>query len=302
MLRNRTLMAWVLGLAGAVTFLIGASATEVVRAKQDPPPQQQQEPPAQEPGRGGRGAQAAGAAAVRAGHHERGRRPTTASSRCIAAWSDGHDSYFEIPKGELDKDFVWNVAIKKTTIGAGFGGQNVSSRVVRWVKRGDRILLQGVDYSITPTADDVVAQAVADANYPAIIRTLPVAAYGPERRSGRRRDGARDGAGVAAEFGGGGGVPEFSARAPSAAAAWTRPARSSNARCRFPENINIEATLTFTGGAGGAGGGGGGGRRRRRRRHARSERHRARAPQPDEAAGEADDAAPLRRARRLRHR
>ena len=87
--------------------------------------------------------------------------------------------YFEIPKGELDKDFVWNVALKKTTVGVGFGGQNVSSNVVRWTKRGDRILLQGVNYSITADPSDPVAGAVADANYPAIIRTLPVAAYGP---------------------------------------------------------------------------------------------------------------------------
>jgi Met-zincin/Domain of unknown function (DUF5117)/Domain of unknown function (DUF5118) len=258
MRRSNTFLAWGLTLASATAFVVGASVTTTA---QDPPPQQQQEPPAGEPGRGGRGIQPPAP------------RPYGQVITSAAKTDDGifkvhrvgDALYFEIPKGELDKDFVWNVAIKKTTIGAGFGGQNVNSHVVRWVKRGDRILLQSMDYSITSSADDVVAQAVANANYPAIIRALPVAAYAPNGDAVvdvtalvMEQGGGAGGAGGGG--GGGGGVPEFSV-ASTVGGRGTDATRSFLERAvSFPENINIEATLTFTSGAGAAGAGGGGGR------------------------------------------
>ena len=262
MVRSRKFAPWSVSLLAVVALLIGASAGEVVRARQDPtPPQQQQEPPAGEPGRGGRGNQPAAP------------RPyaqviTTAAKTdegIFKVHRVGDTLYFEIPKAELDKDFVWNVSIKKTTIGAGFGGQNVNSHVVRWVKRGDRILLQSMDYSITSTADDVVAQAVANANYPAIIRALPVAAYASNGDAvvdvtALVMEQGGGGGGAAGGGGGGGGVPEFSV-ASAIGGRGTDATRSFLERAvSFPENINIEATLTFTSGAGAAGGGGGGGR------------------------------------------
>jgi len=263
MFRSPRIGSWWLSIASALAFLIGASAHQVVRAKQDPPPQQQQEPPAQDqPGRGGRGAQTPAP------------RPYAQVITSAAKTDDGvfkvhrvgDTLYFEIPKNELDKDFVWNVSIKKTTIGAGFGGQNVSSHVVRWSKRGDRILLQGVDYSITSSADDTVAQAVANANYPAIIRALPVAAYAPNGDAvvdvtALVMEQGGGAGGAAGGGGGGGGVPEFSV-ASAIGGRGTDATRSFLERAvSFPENINIEATLTFTSGAAGAAGGGGGGGR-----------------------------------------
>ncbi len=59
----------------------------------------------------------------------------------------------------------------------------------------------------------------------------------------------------------------------------------------FPQNINVQVTQTYTSGPDGAG--------PWARRHARQQRHRRALPQHGEAAGNADDAAPLRRARRL---
>ena len=40
--------------------------------------------------------------------------------------------YYEIPRRELDKVFLWNTQIAKTVEGAGYGGQELSARVVRW--------------------------------------------------------------------------------------------------------------------------------------------------------------------------
>src|SRR2546421_4909440 len=40
--------------------------------------------------------------------------------------------YYEIPKTEMGKDFLWVSQIKSTTNGIGYGGQALGSRVVRW--------------------------------------------------------------------------------------------------------------------------------------------------------------------------
>src|SRR5688500_19310063 len=48
----------------------------------------------------------------------------------------GERVYFEIPKTELGKDFLWVNQIKKTTLGVGYGGQALGRRVVRWERNG----------------------------------------------------------------------------------------------------------------------------------------------------------------------
>ena len=88
---------------------------------------------------------------------------------------------YEIPKAQLDKDFLWNVQLKKTTIGSGYGGQSVvGSRVVRWNLKGDKILLQNISYAVIADPSNPNSE---DGNMPAIIRTFDVAAYSAARRS-----------------------------------------------------------------------------------------------------------------------
>ena len=48
---------------------------------------------------------------------------------------------------------------------------------MRWVKKGDRIQLQSVHYSVIADSSSPIAHAVDDANYPTIIRAVNVAAY-----------------------------------------------------------------------------------------------------------------------------
>ena len=52
--------------------------------------------------------------------------------------------YYEIPKDKLGREFLWVSQIAKTTLGAGYGGQAAGNRVVKWERRGDRILLRAV--------------------------------------------------------------------------------------------------------------------------------------------------------------
>ena len=85
--------------------------------------------------------------------------------------------YYEIPKSELGKEFLWNSQIAKTGSNAGYAGKQVSDRLVRWELKANRVLL--MDMRSTPTADpkQPIAQAVNAANSDTIIQSFPVAAF-----------------------------------------------------------------------------------------------------------------------------
>ena len=253
MLSKRTFISWVLAGVSASAFVIGAGGPvghfDQQTPTQDPVPQDPADPAA---ARGGRqGAAANQAPRPYASVITSAFKTETGIFKVHRGPINGTDSVlFEIPKNELDKDFVWNVSIKKTTIGVGYGGQNVSSRVVRWVKRGDRILLESLDYSIVADASNEVAAAVAAANYPVIIRALPVAAYAANG------DPVVDVTALVME-----GAPEFSARGVVGGRAMDATRSFLERALAFPENINLEVTVTFTSAAADpASGGGGGGR------------------------------------------
>jgi len=245
--RTHRMVSWGLGLTCAAAFVIGASAELGTPPSAGLPPQQQQDPdpPA---GRGGRQGGAAQAPRPYASVITAAAKTDEGIFKVHRITTGAADTlYYEIPKAQLDKDFLWNTTLKKTTIGAGFGGQNVANRVVRWVMKGDRVLLLNMDFSTYADPSLPVAQAVADANYPGIIRALPVAAYSPAG------DPVID---VTALFMTD--VAEFSARGavgggnPDANRSFLERALA------FPENINVEAMMTYTAAGGGAAAAGGG--------------------------------------------
>ena len=259
MFRNRTVVVSSLAIVSAMAFIAGAAAPRVVGfvgdhlvpvlSAQDPPPQQ--EPPDPAAGRGGpgRGGQAQAPrpyaqVITSAAKTDEGvfkvHRITTASADTL---------FYEIPKAQLGKDFLWKTQIKKTTIGTGFGGQDVGNRIVRWVAKGDRILLLDIDYSIVADPANPVSVAVDDANYPAIIRTFNVAAYAPNG------DPVIDVTQIFTTD-----VPEFSARGAVGGRGVANDRTFLERAVSFPENINTEVMMTYTGGAAEGGGGGGGGR------------------------------------------
>jgi hypothetical protein len=231
-----------LALSAAAAFVVGASGQEAARAIRgvvtpDTPiwGQDPQTPPPQEEttGRGaGRGTQAPAP------------RPYAQVITSAAKTNEGifkvhrvgETLYYEIPKAELNRDYLWVTQIKKTTIGVGYGGQAAGSRVVRWVQKGDRVLLENIDFSIVADPGTPIAEAVDDANYPAIIRAFNVAAYAP---SG---DPVIDVTPLFMTD-----VPEFSVRQRVGGRGFD-PTRSFLERAiAFPQNIDVEVTQTFTG-------------------------------------------------------
>jgi hypothetical protein len=56
--------------------------------------------------------------------------------------------YYEIPKERLGREFLWVSQIAKTTLGAGYTGQAAGNRVIKWERRGERILLRAISYDV----------------------------------------------------------------------------------------------------------------------------------------------------------
>jgi hypothetical protein len=92
----------------------------------------------------------------------------------------GDKYFYEIPKAELDKEFLWNTRISRTTFGVGAGGTMTADRVVRWHLNGNRVVLLDVNYQATAEPGSPVAAAVAAANNATVLMSFEVAALGSE--------------------------------------------------------------------------------------------------------------------------
>ena len=156
--------------------------------------------------------------------------------------------YYEIPKDRLGREFLWVSQIAKTTLGAGYGGQAAGNRVVKWERRGDRILLRAVSYDVVADPGTPISRAVDAANYNPIVAAFNIEALGKDDSAVIEvtRLFTTD-------------VPEFSGRTRVGARAFDASRSFVERAVSFPENIEIEATHTYNnppqeGAAGGRGG------------------------------------------------
>jgi hypothetical protein len=147
----------------------------------------------------------------------------------------GDRLYYEIPTAQLNKELLWVSQIARTTIGAGQGGQAVGSRVVKWERRGDRILLRSVSYDIVADRRQPIARAVEAANNETILMAFNIEALG------------KDDAPVVdvtrlftTE------VPEFSGRARVRSRGFDAQRSFVDRAVSFPDNIEVEATHTYS--------------------------------------------------------
>jgi hypothetical protein len=161
----------------------------------------------------------------------------------------GERFYYEIPKSELNTQYLWNTQIAKTTVGVGYGGGQVTNRVVSWELHNNRVYLRDINFSVTAKPDAPIAEAVRDSNNATIIMAFNVAAY-------HDGDPVID---VSRLFNTD--VPEISARQELGATAFDASRSFIDHIAPYPENIEAEATATYTrtGNAQAAGGGRGGG-------------------------------------------
>lgn len=143
--------------------------------------------------------------------------------------------YYEIPKPELDKDFLWSTRIARTAIGVGYGGQPLSKRVVRWELSGNKVNLRNVEYSLVADPKTPIAAAVKAANNNAIIMSFPISAFNKDGEPVIE---------VTCLFSTD--VQEFSARGRLGATAVDATRSSIERITAFPENIEAEASMTYT--------------------------------------------------------
>ena len=156
--------------------------------------------------------------------------------------------YYEIPKTELNKEFLWVSQIARTTLGVGYGGQAAGNRVVKWERKGNRVLLRNVAFDVVADPKLPIARAVQSANNDTIIMSFNVEAIG------------KDDAVVidvtrlfTTE------VTEFSARTRLRARGFDASRSFIERTKSFPTNIEVEVSQTYTAPPDPTPGGGGGG-------------------------------------------
>ncbi len=143
--------------------------------------------------------------------------------------------YYEIPKAEFGKDFLWVSTLARTTLGAGYGGTAVGNRVVRWERNERRVLLRSVSYEVVAGEDEPISRAVRAANNDSILMSFAIEAFG------------KDDAPVidvtrlfTTE------VTELSARRILGARGFDTARSFVERVAAFPENIEVQATQTYT--------------------------------------------------------
>lgn len=143
--------------------------------------------------------------------------------------------FYEIPKSEFGKEFLWVTQIARTTFGVGYGGQALGRRVVRWERNENKVLLRNVNYSVVADPSLPISEAVRAANTETILASFPVAAWGPDEAAvidiGRLY--TTD-------------IFELSARQRLSATAMDASRSYIDRILAFPTNINAEVTHTYT--------------------------------------------------------
>ena len=143
--------------------------------------------------------------------------------------------YYEIPKSELTKEFLWVSQIAKTTLGAGYGGQAAGNRVVKWERKGNRVLLRNVSYDVVADPKLPVSRAVQAANNDTIIMAFNIEALGKD--DSVVIDVSRL---FTSE------VTEFSARTRLRARGFDATRSFIEKTKSFPTNIEVEVSQTYT--------------------------------------------------------
>lgn len=87
--------------------------------------------------------------------------------------------YFEIPKAVLGKEVMWVTTMERSSAFYGFGQTEVQDRVVRFEKRGDKVLMRGVSHRIRANEDHGdVKRALEKGNIEPILAIYTVLSYG----------------------------------------------------------------------------------------------------------------------------
>ena len=84
---------------------------------------------------------------------------------------------FEIPDSLLNREMLMVTRIAKTASGIGFGGGKTNTQVLRWQKKGKKILLRVVSHTVTADTILPVNEAVVNSNFEPVLFSFPIKAF-----------------------------------------------------------------------------------------------------------------------------
>lgn len=88
--------------------------------------------------------------------------------------------FYEIPLDRMGEEFLLLTRIAQTPDGAGYGGSKANTSVVRWQRRGDRVLLRLVSYDNVADSTSPMAIAVRNSNFEPVVQAFDIEAMSPD--------------------------------------------------------------------------------------------------------------------------
>lgn len=84
---------------------------------------------------------------------------------------------YEIPDSLLGREMLMVTRIAKTANGIGFGGGKQNTQVLRWQKKGKKIILRVVSHNVVAADSLPVHEAVINSNFEPVLYTFPIKAF-----------------------------------------------------------------------------------------------------------------------------
>ena len=106
-------------------------------------------------------------------------RQATTDSGVFLIHQIGEKLFYEIPRAQLGLEFLLVVDYAATPEGTRYGGEQLDSRVVRWERMGNRVLLRSKSYDIVADSSTPVSRAVRLSTVEPVLMSFDVAAFSP---------------------------------------------------------------------------------------------------------------------------
>ena len=88
------------------------------------------------------------------------------------------DKYlFEVPDTLINREMLMVTRIAKTANGIGFGGGKTNTQVLRWQRKGKKILLRVVSHNVVADTILPVHEAVVNSNFEPVLFSFPIKAF-----------------------------------------------------------------------------------------------------------------------------
>ena len=88
------------------------------------------------------------------------------------------DKYlFEVPDTLINREMLMVTRIAKTANGIGFGGGKTNTQVLRWQRKGKKVLLRVVSHNVVADTILPVHEAVVNSNFEPVLFSFPIKAF-----------------------------------------------------------------------------------------------------------------------------